>query len=502
MSIGQISYIHSFNLDIPSHTHPVRYLAAPQRTLQSYSSTPQGDGCSFHHLTLILTMPSSWNNSLRHAERRRPFNIPEFKRLAAASINRKAEDVARFEELAEGGFNRTFLITMCDGFQIVGRIPYPNTEPKHLVVASEVATMKFLRLHNIPVPEVYGYDANSDNAAGTEYMFMEMVSGTNLGDVWFDLSGQARIDVVTDIVELEAKVFDLRFPASGSLYYAKDLPKECNKIDVPIAGSESVGLFCVGPDTRLVLWYGKRREVETDRGPCTLSLSFYTPFRSSCSRNYIFIPQINFPQVTNPTSALSAGATKEIAYLRTFGRPLHSFQRLYREIYAYQKQAPSEHISNLNKCLQIAPHLIPPNPALTTPTLRHPDLQPINIFISDDLRVTGLIDWHHTPILPLFLQCGIPNNLQNYADPVSQELTRPKLPPGFDELSDEKQFEQVLLLRKRQLHYFYVEATEKLNPVHFDALTENWSAVRKKVFDYASAPWEGEGVGLKVGLIR
>jgi hypothetical protein len=40
-------------------------------------------------------------------------------------------------KLAEGGFNRTFLITMRDGFRMVARIPYPVTVPKYYAVASE-----------------------------------------------------------------------------------------------------------------------------------------------------------------------------------------------------------------------------------------------------------------------------------------------------------------------------------------------------------------------------
>ena len=146
-------------------------------------------------------MDWSWNDSLKHSERKRTFHVPEFKRLAAATVNQRADDVAQFEKLGEGGFSRTFLITMRDGFQFVGRIPYPATEPKHLVVASEVATMDFLRLHGIPVPEIYSYSNTSENAAGTEYLFMELVRGTNLGDVWFDLPEKARITVVKNIVQ-------------------------------------------------------------------------------------------------------------------------------------------------------------------------------------------------------------------------------------------------------------------------------------------------------------
>jgi hypothetical protein len=148
------------------------------------------------------------------------------------------------------------------------------------------------------------------------------------------------------------------------------------------------------------------------------------------------------------------------------------------------------------------PYLIPDgNNDLTRPTLRHPNLQPNNVFISNDLSITGLTDWQHCAVLPLFLHCGIPNSLQNYGDSVSESLIPPKLPPNFDELSDSEQFQEVLLLRRRQLHYFYVATTERLNPTHYHALTYNFSTLRRKLFDHASYPWEGDSVTLKADLI-
>jgi hypothetical protein len=217
-------------------------------------------------------MDWSWNDASKHSERKRVFNVLELKRFAAAAVNQKVEDVARFEKLAEGGFNRTFLVTMRDGFQFVGRIPYPVTEPRHLVVASEVATMDFLRSHGVPAPKVYSYSATSENAAGTEYIFMELIHGTNLGDIWYDLSEKARITVVTKLVELESQLFALPFPASGSLYYPKDIQAGTSKIDVPVASPACDSHFCIGPDARLSLWYGKRLDIHTDRGPCTFQL--------------------------------------------------------------------------------------------------------------------------------------------------------------------------------------------------------------------------------------
>ncbi|ORY14015.1 kinase-like domain-containing protein [Clohesyomyces aquaticus] len=415
-----------------------------------------------------------WNDALKHSERRRIFNVLELKRLAAAAVSRNEEDVARFEKLAEGGFNRTFLITMHDGFQLVGRIPYPVTEPKHLVIASEVATMDFLRMHSIPVPQIYSYSTTSENPAGTGYIFMELVRGRNLGDIWFDMPEKARIAVVTKLVELETRLFSLPLPASGSLYFAKDLSEESSRVEIPITDPGNDRGFCIGPDTRHGLWYGKRLNIQTDRGP------------------YL-----------DAAAVLAAGAKKEIAYLKKFGQPLHPFQRLRREIYKYQKQSPSAHLDNLEKYLQVVPYLIPHgNSTFTRPTLRHPDLQPNNVFVSDDLNITGLIDWQNCSALPLFLQCGIPNSFQNYGDSVSESVIFPELPPNFDDLKDRDQFEQVLLLRRRQLHYFYVTKTEKLNPAHYDALTETWSALRHKLFEHASEPWDGDNITLKADLIQ
>jgi hypothetical protein len=116
-------------------------------------------------------------------------------------------------------------------------------------------------------------------------------------------------------------------------------------------------------------------------------------------------------------------------------------------------------------------YLVPDNSTLTCPTLRHPNLQPKNVLISDDLEITGLIDWQHYSILPLLFQYGIPNDLQNYGDSVSKSLIPPRLPVDFDNLNDEDKFVQVLLCRRRQLPYEYFASTEKLNTIHYHALS-------------------------------
>jgi hypothetical protein len=118
---------------------------------------------------------------LRYCERSRPFNVAELNRLAALAVQWKESDIVGFEKLAEGGFNRSFIITMRDGFRFVARIPYPITEPKFLVVESEFATLEFLRSYSILVPKVFRNSAITDNSIGTEYIFYRTYVWTKSG---------------------------------------------------------------------------------------------------------------------------------------------------------------------------------------------------------------------------------------------------------------------------------------------------------------------------------
>lgn len=151
---------------------------------------------------------------------------------------------------------------MEDGTAILARLPYPSTTPRCLAVASEVATMDFVRTHGIPTPKVLGY-AIHDNPVGSEYVLMEKFPGRPVGDAWFELSEQQRLQVLHDIVQLEAKMFEISIPASGSIYYTKDL--EPGSPMLSIEGSDSK--FCVGPYTGLRWWFGTRQDLQVDRGP-------------------------------------------------------------------------------------------------------------------------------------------------------------------------------------------------------------------------------------------
>lgn len=178
-----------------------------------------------------------------------------------------------------------------------------------------------------------------------------------------------------------------------------------------------------------------------------------------------------------------------------------------REAYNYEEQSPLEHIKNLERYLLMAPSLTPDDPSLQTFCIRHPDLQPSNVMVStspdsSQLEIVGLLDWQHASILPRYLLAGIPDRLQNYDDPVSQNLLPPTFPPNAHEMEESELMEAVGVHHARLVHFHYAEATKALNKLHHDALSDPASAFIRRLFYQAGAPWEGETHDLKALLVE
>ena len=190
-------------------------------------------------------------------------------------------------------------------------------------------------------------------------------------------------------------------------------------------------------------------------------------------------------------------------YLEAYGYDRYVQNRLSREEFDSQKQSPLPYIKLLDDFLLIGSHISPKRDSyLSQPVIRHPDLNPNNIFVTDSFDVVGLIDWQHCSVMPLFLQAGIPTYFQNYGDGDSESIVKPKLPENLDDLDGQQQAVALELFRKRQLHYYYLAATVKHNTLHFHALWEDFGMFKQRLFDHASSPWEGNNVSLKADLIE
>lgn len=219
----------------------------------------------------MLIGSTSFDEHDRLEERFVRFNVEELKRIAALKVNRyRCVDI---EKLAEGRFNKVFVLTMNDGFQVIARFPTTLAGTPGRTTASEVATMDYLRnCLGLPVPRVYGWDSHLDgNLVGAEYILMEKVVGDALCDRWNSLTTKELGEVIQGIVSIESQLFSARLPKYGSLYYTGSIDKDFHD---PVIG----GRFCVGPMATQAFWQEKRSEMVVDRGPCKSPLSIKIVF--------------------------------------------------------------------------------------------------------------------------------------------------------------------------------------------------------------------------------
>ncbi|EPE36982.1 Protein kinase-like (PK-like) [Glarea lozoyensis ATCC 20868] len=273
----------------------------------------------------LLILPS-YNESMRLKERVLHFDVAELKKAAAATVHKDAADVSNFSKIAEGGFNRVFELTI-DGIPVLARLPYPATYPKHLTIASEVATINLVRSYGVPAPKILGYSTTSNNAVGSEYIIMEKVHGRDLGDIWYELSEKERLKVLSQAGKLESILFSIPLPAYGSVYHKSDLGVGSESVDFK-GGDLDATQFSIGPDVAQKWWYDGRDDLPFSRGPFTKIDDVFT-----------------------------AGAAKEIAWLKTHDRPRLPHILAHRDLYNYQKVSPADHLASLEKYLQIAPYM-------------------------------------------------------------------------------------------------------------------------------------------------
>lgn len=193
---------------------------------------------------------------------------------------------------------------------------------------------------------------------------------------------------------------------------------------------------------------------------------------------------------------------REFAWLKEFANLRHPREPLYKAFYDNQKVSPDVQMKILRDYLNLVPLLVPEQARLSRPTIRHPDLSPSNILVSDTGEITGLIDWQHTSVLPLFLQAKIPKHFQNWGDEDSENFRAPRLPENFDDLEESEQASALETYRKRQMHYFYVGFTERHNKLHFEAIAEPHLVTVNKLYDTAARPWEGDNTSLKAEIIK
>ncbi|KAJ5175578.1 uncharacterized protein N7482_001455 [Penicillium canariense] len=144
---------------------------------------------------------------------------------------------------------------MDNGSEVFAKLPNPNAGPAHFSVASEVATHELVR---------------SNNLVEAEYIIEEKAPGVRLGSVWNRWPRQLKLQLITQVVDIENKLTTITFDKHGCIYFKEDLRSLVGKaedIRTQTVGSDVLERFSLGPLTTNELWSGSRRNMNLDRGP-------------------------------------------------------------------------------------------------------------------------------------------------------------------------------------------------------------------------------------------
>ncbi|KLO09777.1 hypothetical protein SCHPADRAFT_808487, partial [Schizopora paradoxa] len=379
------------------------------------------------------------NDNFERQNRYVRFDVNALCDIAATACG--AEECTEIKKLDEGGFNRAFLLRFDNDKEAVARIPFPISGPPHLLTASEVATLDFVRnVMDIPAPKVLAWSSRAESTpVGAEFMVLEKVDGVPLPYVLKEI--QDAKDKARDISEtlrhmlnIDRKFTRLKFTMHGSLFYKGDVaeyPHTTKLFADESQESDFTRKFAIGPHMSYFLWRDERKQLDVDRGPWSTASEYISGF-IRCEQEW----------------------------LQHFAQPRRPEDPTYRSA---ENNDPQQHIEALEKCLKAMPHVIPQQ--LAWPAIWHPDLHKGNIFVSKDAphTLSGLIDWQFAGIGPFFHQMKIPKAFRYYGSRIelpAEGAGGVKLPDDFESLPDDEKKLVVEEMFEAGVHVTYKNATK------------------------------------------
>ncbi|KAK2750985.1 hypothetical protein FQN57_000060 [Myotisia sp. PD_48] len=182
-----------------------------------------------------------WLHQDQHQLKARDINF-NFQALCerVIKLSSSASKVTHCEKI-EGGFNRSFLVTLDNGSKLVARLPTSVAGPKKLTTNSEVATMDFLRSEtSIPIPKVLEWNDDQLNPIGAD---------------WDSMDSLQRATCTQTLSKMVKQLAAIDFSAYGSLY-SNNVPLSDN-LKIPFSDE-----YCMGPQCAPHYWKSGAGEAE------------------------------------------------------------------------------------------------------------------------------------------------------------------------------------------------------------------------------------------------
>ncbi|EEQ83333.1 phosphotransferase enzyme family protein [Blastomyces dermatitidis ER-3] len=195
------------------------------------------------------------------------FDLNKLAYVAADSVG--ATKCISIKKYPDSMFDKTFLMSMENGREVVAKVPNPNAGIAHFTTASEVATMDFARkILDTPAPRVYSWNSQAkSHPVGAEFIIMDKIEGVPLSQVWNMMKLPQKLQVLLAMTRLQKQWLGVSFSRYGSLYYAGDVhpPPDNHYIKDGKAVKDSE--VAIGPTTGRDWFDGGRSVLDIERGP-------------------------------------------------------------------------------------------------------------------------------------------------------------------------------------------------------------------------------------------
>ncbi|KAI9155781.1 hypothetical protein HJFPF1_08370 [Paramyrothecium foliicola] len=324
----------------------------------------------------------------------RQFNLDALLNLAGG-LRQRTCSCDRTKRPVSGSLNWVVELIFDDGVTWIFRSPLPGsmgTEFAGLLLASEVATMKYVREHtSIPIPEIFHHSHLSTNEIGVPYILMSKAHGKCLSSYdWLSfklemplkrsnprrlLTAEERQKIMFQLGSFAAMLSTHRFEKIGSLFEDENgyTIKQC------LSPSHT----CYDRDTLTI-----------DRGPFDKESDYFLSLIEAHTMHAKKLPL--------DTHCFSAPLPIPDDYL-TWSDYKISSDRWNDFMTVGDKISSSKNRLDYCAASQLAKEMIPSLTSGTYPSgfpLRHFDTSINNIFVDDDMNITSMIDWAFASAVP------------------------------------------------------------------------------------------------------
>lgn len=301
-------------------------------------------------------------------------------------------------ELGWGTYNRVYRLSLSSGVQVAAVISKADEETFCIATRqSEIATMEFVResglYPHVPVPRVHAWSAGFDETVGAAWMLMDVVEGVMVDE---DMSGQPIGTGQLDMLPQERQLAIVKSLARLQVYLSTPLPfdkigsiffKQPTRPSAHVSKHRdtfAVSDYKIGPSTH----FSQRTSNNGHSGPYSSITEMY---RARLERQMSEAIEL---WSTSPTDALESPESCLIDLTP------QTFSRTYNMLSAL-----------------IPKFEIPPSKSALV--LHHPDIALRNVFFdkasleTGNPRITGVIDWAGSQVLPLMLASKYPSDLMS-----------------------------------------------------------------------------------------